>query len=82
MINYLGVGLILESFWGAVENEGFLAKAQKPIVSARKTRNCSKCLFAISYTPAMVSCKRCVFDRRRNYCILVFSALFKFVFAK
>ena len=38
MINYLGFGLILERFRLAVENEGFLGNVQKPIVSARKTR--------------------------------------------
>ena len=30
MTNYLGVRLILESFWGAVENEYFLGNVQKP----------------------------------------------------
>ena len=30
MIDYLGFGLILQSFWGAVENEGFLVSVQKP----------------------------------------------------
>ena len=57
----------------------FLGNLQKPIVSARKTRTFFKCLFAVFHTPAMVSCKECVFDRGRNYCIF---ADFTFVSAE
>ena len=43
---------------------------QKPIVSAEKTGHFFFFFFfrfAVSYTPAMVSCKNGVFDRGRNY---------------
>ena len=38
-MNYLGFGLILQSFRGAVENRDFDGNVQKPIVPAEKTRH-------------------------------------------
>ena len=53
MINYLGFGLILKCFWGAVEIEDFLDNVQEPIVSVRKTRRVFfYCVFAVFHTPA------------------------------
>ena len=80
MANYMGFGLILESFWGAVENEDFLGNVQKPIVSTRKKRNFLLNAFLSFSTRLLWFRARSAFLIVRE--IIAFFADTTFVFAK
>ena len=52
----------MKIFWAMCKNQSFSAKNAQLFLT---------CVFAVFHTPAVVSCKECVFDRRRNYCIFL-----------